>query len=72
MLPQTPSIQHMKTASSQWEEREQGGRCFVVFTIRTRGQQHLLRPVAARYMHDKEVNAYDKEKSSAPEKRSAR
>ncbi|MGE0470515.1 MAG: BrnT family toxin [Nitrospira sp.] len=50
--------------------RTRAGRpLFVVFTIRTRGQQHLLRPVAARYMHDKEVNAYEKEKSSTPEKR---
>jgi uncharacterized DUF497 family protein len=46
-----------------------GRPLFVVFTIRTKGHQQLIRPVAARYMHDKEVKAYDKEKSAAPEKR---
>jgi uncharacterized DUF497 family protein len=48
-----------------------GRPLFVVFTIRTKGQQHLIRPVTARHRHDKEVQAYDKEKSSAPKKRYA-
>ncbi len=32
---------------------------FVVFTIRERSGQHLIRPISARYMHPKEVRRYD-------------
>ena len=39
---------------------------FVAFTIRTKGVRHLVRPVTARYMHAKEIEAYEKE--SAPPK----
>mgnify|MGYP001458125205 CR=1 FL=1 len=46
-----------------------GRPLFVVFTIRTKGTHHVIRPVTARYMHDKEVKAYVKEKSAALEKR---
>jgi len=33
---------------------------FVAFTIRTKNRR-LIRPVTARYMHAKEVAAYEKE-----------
>jgi len=46
-----------------------GRPLFVVFTLRTKGRQRLIRPVTARYMHDKEVKAYEQEKSSASEDR---
>jgi uncharacterized protein len=53
-------------AHSQAEERliavgktRKGRALFVAFTIRTVGGAWLVRPVSARYMHAKEVEAYD-------------
>jgi uncharacterized protein len=53
---------------SQGEERQWGigktetGRwIFLVFTIRDRAGQKLIRPITARYMHKKEVKHYEKE-----------
>jgi uncharacterized DUF497 family protein len=37
-----------------------GRDLFVVFTLRRRGDDILLRPISARYMHEKEVEAYGK------------
>ena len=34
---------------------------FVAFTIRTKNNRRLIRPVTARYMHAKEIAAYEKE-----------
>jgi|SRR5579883_1205088 len=39
----------------------QGRAVFVVFTLRRRGAEILVRPISARYMHAKEVKAYEKE-----------
>jgi uncharacterized DUF497 family protein len=39
----------------------QGRRVFVVFTWRHRRQQRLIRPISARYMHRKEIEAHEKE-----------
>lgn len=36
-----------------------GRKLFVVFTWRNRGDELLLRPISARYMHAKEIAAYD-------------
>ena len=38
-----------------------GRPVFVAFTLRTRNGRRLIRPVTARYMHPKEVAAYEKE-----------
>lgn len=38
-----------------------GRSVFVVFTLRNRHGQQLIRPISARYMHRKEVDAYEKE-----------
>ena len=38
-----------------------GRPVFVAFTIRTKNRRHLIRPVMARYMHAKEIAAYEKE-----------
>ena len=38
-----------------------GRSVFLVFTIRERGGQRLIRPITARYMHRKEVTTYEKE-----------
>jgi hypothetical protein len=41
--------------------RTQKGRwLFVVFTIRRRGGAVLIRPISARFMHDEEVESYEK------------
>ena len=42
-----------------------GRPVFVAFTIRTKNQRRFIRPVTARYMHAKEIAAYDEE-SAAP------
>jgi uncharacterized DUF497 family protein len=34
---------------------------FIVFTLRRRGDELLIRPISARYMHKKEIDAYEKE-----------
>ena len=53
-------------AHSRSEERfravgigDSGRYVFVVFTIRAQGDDLLIRPVSARYMHAKEVRAYE-------------
>jgi uncharacterized protein len=46
--------------------RTSAGRpLFVAFTIRTKNSRRLIRPVTARYMHAKEIDAYEKESSSS-------
>jgi hypothetical protein len=39
----------------------QGRRVFIVFTLRKRGGERVIRPISARYMHQKEVEHYEKE-----------
>jgi uncharacterized protein len=41
-----------------------GRYVFVAFTIRTKGQRRLVRPVSARYMHAKEIANYEKARST--------
>ena len=38
---------------------QQGRAVFVVFTLRRRGDKSLIRPISARFMHDKEVKSYE-------------
>ena len=38
-----------------------GRSLFVVFTWRRRRKERLIRPISARYMHEKEVEAHEKE-----------
>lgn len=40
---------------------EQGRAVFVVFTLRAYDEETLIRPISARYMHRKEIDAYEKE-----------
>ena len=37
-----------------------GRTLFVAFTMRTKEGRHLVRPVSARYMHAREIAAYEK------------
>ena len=55
-------------AHSQRERRfraigrtDKGRGVFIVFTLRRRGDELLIRPISARYMHKKEIDAYEKE-----------
>jgi uncharacterized protein len=55
-------------AHSQREKRfraightDKGRRVFIVFTFRRKGDDVLIRPISARYMHKKEVDAYEEE-----------
>jgi uncharacterized DUF497 family protein len=64
-----PDLQHSLT-----EERfkaigktDTGRNVLVAFTLRRRGESTLLRPVSARYMHQKEVAYYEKETSNPDE-----
>jgi uncharacterized protein len=43
---------------------ELGRPIFVAFTLRIKGKSRLIRPVTARYMHPKEIEAYEKESSA--------
>lgn len=38
-----------------------GRPVFVAFALRTKNNRRLIRPVTARYMHAKEISAYEKE-----------
>lgn len=40
---------------------EDGRAMFVVFTLRNHGEDTFIRPISARYMHKKEVAAYEEE-----------
>jgi uncharacterized DUF497 family protein len=41
----------------------EGKAIFVAFTFRLRGGERLIRPISARYMHKKEIQAYEKKSS---------
>jgi uncharacterized DUF497 family protein len=44
---------------------KEGRGIFVVFTFRTRRGKRLIRPISARYMHQKEMDHYEKETATA-------
>ena len=55
-------------AHSQREKRfraigrtDKGRAVFIVFTLRREGDELLIRPISARYMHKKEIETYEKE-----------
>ena len=60
-----PTLKHRAT-----EERfvavgrnDRGRPLFVVFTLRTKGGERLIRPLSARYMHKEEIEGYETEGS---------
>jgi uncharacterized DUF497 family protein len=62
-----PDLQH-----SNIEERykaigttDAGRNVLFAFTLRRRGELTLIRPISARYMHQKEVAYYEKETSNS-------
>jgi len=40
---------------------ESGRGVFIVFTFRHKGEEVLIRPISARHMHKKEIEAFEKE-----------
>ena len=49
--------------------RSNAGRpVFVAFTFRTKNKRRLIRPVTARYMHAKEIAAYEKESATTEDR----
>jgi uncharacterized DUF497 family protein len=46
----------------------EGRHVFLVFTLRRRGGETLIRPISARYMHKREVTHYEKEIAKAAER----
>jgi len=42
----------------------EGRHVFIVFTFRDRSGRRLIRPISARYMHRKEVDAYERTKKA--------
>jgi uncharacterized DUF497 family protein len=40
----------------------EGRHAFIVFTIRQVGLDSLLRPISARYMHQKEIDHYERQR----------
>jgi hypothetical protein len=62
------SFRFRHPAHSQSERRfratgrtEKGRGVFIVFTLRRKGDEVLIRPISARYMHKKEIEAYEEE-----------
>ncbi len=42
---------------------EKGRGVFIVFTLRHKEDELLIRPISARYMHKREIDAFEKENS---------
>ena len=40
---------------------EKGRGVFIIFTLRRKADELLIRPISARYMHKKEIAAYEEE-----------
>lgn len=62
-LSASPDLKHSKS-----EQRFRGagttstGRhLFIIFTLRNKNDNLLIRPISARYMHKKEIKEYEKE-----------
>lgn len=57
-----PDVSHSKDEDRHIGigKTEQGRHVFIAFTLRTVGNDVLIRPISARYMHLKEVKHYEK------------
>ena len=62
-LLMVPDVVHSKTETRlrAFGKTTAGRMVFLVFTVRVKGGHSLVRPISARYMHAKEVTAYEKE-----------
>jgi uncharacterized protein len=43
-----------------------GRHVFIVFTIREKDGKRFLRPISARYMHQKEIDHYERQRGKGP------
>lgn len=61
-----PDLKHSEGEQRQLAigRADNGRPTFVVFTIRQRNGQTLIRPISARYMHAKEIERYEQTGSS--------
>ncbi len=64
MLAASPSVlldpahQDVERRYNAVGQTRSGRNVFVVFTLRRRGEETVIRPISARYMHAKEVERY--------------
>ena len=70
VLTNDPRVAPDPAHSDEEEERfigigrtAEGEAIFVAFTFRLRGGERFIRPISARYMHKKEIQAYEKKGS---------
>lgn len=54
--------QHSETRFNAVGKNADGRYMFVVFTLRDKAGERLIRPIAARYMHRKEIENYERQK----------
>lgn len=61
-----PALNHSSTEDRYVAvgRNDKGRPLFVVFTLRRKNGKLLLRPISARYMHAKEMKAYETENSA--------
>ena len=50
----------------------EGRSVFVVFTLRDREGERLIRPISARYMHNEEIETFEKENPRLQDRRGSR
>lgn len=63
IIPDAPHS-HVERRFRAIGETSKGRSVFIVFTLRSRDGKQFVRPISARYMHQKEVDAYEKENSN--------
>jgi hypothetical protein len=57
----TRLIREESAAFARFGRTDKGRGVFIVFTVRRKSAELLIRPISARYMHKKEIDADEKE-----------
>src|SRR5689334_25325091 len=57
----SPKLGHTEERFVAVGRTAEGRPLFVAFTLRSRFGRQLIRPISARYMHRKEIDAHEKE-----------
>jgi hypothetical protein len=52
---------HRETRFRAVGRTDKGRGVFIIFTFRLKDEELLIRPISARYMHKKEIDAFEKE-----------
>jgi hypothetical protein len=60
-----PAHSHVETRFKAIGQSESGRYVLMVFTLRERADTLLIRPISARYMHQKEIGHYEEEIAKA-------